>query len=155
MHMICNVHIFTGFAGDWDSKHIAYHTGDPGSIPGEENGSLVQCSCLENSMDRGAWEATVHGVAKSWTWLTHTHTHTHTYLQYISDNSTLRWVIEYAHRKEKKINHGFQLKGKTSKCWKSHRKGSQISLKECPYFLSEHKNTHLCCIRFIYDKPDE
>ena len=32
--------------------------------PGERNGNPVQCSCLENPMDRGAWRATVHGVAK-------------------------------------------------------------------------------------------
>ena len=47
--------------------------GDLGSIPGsgrspgEENGNPLQYSCLENSMDGGAWWATVHGVAKSWT----------------------------------------------------------------------------------------
>ena len=45
--------------------------GDPGLIsrlgrlPGEGNGNLFQCSRLENPMDRGAWQATVHGVAKS------------------------------------------------------------------------------------------
>ena len=33
----------------------------------EGNGYTVQYSCLENSMDRGAWQATVHGVTKSWT----------------------------------------------------------------------------------------
>ena len=44
-----------------------------GSIPGsgillgEGNGNLLQYSCPENPMDRGAWQATVHGVAKSWT----------------------------------------------------------------------------------------
>ena len=37
-----------------------------GRSPGEGNGNLLQ-SCLENSMDRGAWEAVVHGIAKSWT----------------------------------------------------------------------------------------
>ena len=36
---------------------------------GEENGYLIHCSCLENSMDRGAWRFTVHGVTKSQTWL--------------------------------------------------------------------------------------
>ena len=46
---------------------------DPGLIPGsgrspgEENGNPLQYSCLENSMDGGAWRATVHGVAKSQT----------------------------------------------------------------------------------------
>ena len=45
-------------------------TGDSGSIsgsgrsPGGGNGNPLQCSCLENSMDRGAWQATVHGVIK-------------------------------------------------------------------------------------------
>ena len=36
-----------------------------GKIPGIGNGNSLQYSCLENSMDRGAWQATVHGVAKS------------------------------------------------------------------------------------------
>ena len=54
-----------------------------GRSPGEENGNPLQYSCLENPVDRGAWQAAVHGVTKSWTQLkqltlTHTHTHTHT-----------------------------------------------------------------------------
>ena len=46
---------------------------DAGSIPGSGrspeggHGNPLQYSCLENPMDRGAWQATVHGVAKSWT----------------------------------------------------------------------------------------
>ena len=50
-------------------------TGDMGSISllgrtlGEENGNLLQCSCLENPMDRGTWWATVYEVTKSRTWL--------------------------------------------------------------------------------------
>ena len=47
-----------------------------GRSPGEGNGNPLQYSCLENPMDRGAWWATVHGVAKSWTLLSDfTHTH--------------------------------------------------------------------------------
>ena len=48
-------------------------TGDVGSIPGsgrspgEGHGNLLQYSCLENPMDRGAWQAIVHGVTKSCT----------------------------------------------------------------------------------------
>ena len=38
-----------------------------GRSPGEGNGNLLQYSCLGNSMDRGAWQATIHGIAKSWT----------------------------------------------------------------------------------------
>ena len=41
--------------------------GNPGRSPGEGNGNPLQYSCLENSMDRGAWRATLHGVAKSLT----------------------------------------------------------------------------------------
>ena len=57
--------------GGSDGKASAYNVGDLGSIPGlgrspgEENGNPLQCSCLENPMDRGAWQATVNGVAKS------------------------------------------------------------------------------------------
>ena len=58
-----------------ESTSNAGDAGDMGSIPGsgrapgEENDNLLQYSCLENPMDRGAWRATVHGVAKSWTGL--------------------------------------------------------------------------------------
>ena len=38
-------------------------------FPGEGNGNPLQDSCLENSMDKGAWQATVPEVTKSWTWL--------------------------------------------------------------------------------------
>ena len=38
-----------------------------GRSPGEGNGNPLQYSCLENPMDRGVWQPTVHGVAKSWT----------------------------------------------------------------------------------------
>ena len=40
-----------------------------GRSPGVVNGNLLQYSCLENSMDRGAWQATVYRAAKSWTQL--------------------------------------------------------------------------------------
>ena len=56
-----------GFRGGSDGKESACNAGDPSSIPGEENGYLLQYSCLENSMDRGAWRAAVHGVTKSQT----------------------------------------------------------------------------------------
>ena len=39
-----------------------------GKTPREGHGTPLQYSCLEHPMDRGAWRATVHGVAKSWTW---------------------------------------------------------------------------------------
>ena len=58
-----------------DGKASAHNAGDPGSIPRsgrsprEGNGNPLQYSCLENSMDGGAWWATVHGITKSRTWL--------------------------------------------------------------------------------------
>ena len=63
------------FPGASDGKESVYHEGDPGSIPvtgrspGEGTGCPCQSSCLENSKDRGAWQATVRGIVKSWTWL--------------------------------------------------------------------------------------
>ena len=39
----------------------------PAALPGEGNGTPLQCSCLENPMDGGAWKAAVHGVAEGWT----------------------------------------------------------------------------------------
>ena len=56
-----------------DSKASACNAGDPGTIPGsgrspaEGNANPLQYSCLENSMDGGAWWVTVHVVTKSWT----------------------------------------------------------------------------------------
>ena len=67
------------FPGSSDGKESACNAGDPGSVPGSErspgegNSSPLQYSWLENSMDRRAWEATVHGVAKSWTRLSDYH----------------------------------------------------------------------------------
>ena len=54
-----------GFNSGSDGKESACSAGDPSSIPGSRNGNPLQYSCLENRMDRGAWWATVHGVAKS------------------------------------------------------------------------------------------
>ena len=46
-----------------------------GRSPGEGHGSPLQYSCLENPMDRGAWQAIVHRIAQSWTWLKWLSTH--------------------------------------------------------------------------------
>ena len=65
----------TGSPSGLDGKESACNSGDLDLIPGlgrssgEGNGYLLQYSCLENSMDRGAWQATVHGVPKSQTQL--------------------------------------------------------------------------------------
>jgi len=60
-----------GFPEILDGKESTCNAGEPGSIPGsgrtprEGNGNPLQYSCLENSMNKGAWWATVHGVAES------------------------------------------------------------------------------------------
>ena len=67
------VYTVLGFSGGSEVKVSVCNTGDPGSIPGlgrspgEENGNPLQDSCPENPMNREAWWATVHGVAKSGT----------------------------------------------------------------------------------------
>ena len=70
-----HLYMYLGFPGSSDGKEYACNAEDLGSIPGLErspggrHGNPLQYSCLENSMDRGAWQATVHGVAKSQTQL--------------------------------------------------------------------------------------
>ena len=78
---ICYPLIFLGFPGGLDGKDSACNEGDLalisglGRSPGEGNSYPFQYSCLENSIDRGAWQATVHGVTKSWTELNDFHFH--------------------------------------------------------------------------------
>ena len=61
------------FPGGSGGKESAYNAGDQSSIPGSGrypgggHGNPLQHPCLENPMDREAWQATVHRVAKSWT----------------------------------------------------------------------------------------
>ena len=72
-----------GFPSDSDGKEFACIVGDLGSIPGlrrspgEGNGNPLQYACLENSMDRGAWQAKVRGVAKNQTQLSNCQSVTH------------------------------------------------------------------------------
>ena len=84
--------LILGFPGGSDCKESACRVGDPGSIPvlgrspGERNVNLLQYSCLENPMDRGAWWATVHRVARVRHDLPtkpapHTYIHTYAYIQ--------------------------------------------------------------------------
>ena len=64
-----------GFPGDAVVQNLPVNAGDASSIPGSGrspgvgNGNPLQYFCLENSMNRGIWQATVHGVTKSWTQL--------------------------------------------------------------------------------------
>ena len=60
-----------------------------GRSPGEGNGNPFQYSCLENCMDRGAWQAIVHGVAKGW--------------RRLSDQRTITTIKERERKGEKKM----------------------------------------------------
>ena len=79
--------------GGSDGKEFASNAEDPNLIPGlgrslvEGNRNPLQYSCLESSMDRGAWRAIVHGVVSSLTLLSYslTHTHTHSYYSCIKN----------------------------------------------------------------------
>ena len=105
-----------GFTGDTVIKNLpvnAGDTGDLGSIPGSGrspgvgNGNPLQYSCLENSMDKGDWQATVCHVGVSESNVTkhaHIHTHTHSYSQepccwmekvLETHPSTLAWKIPW------------------------------------------------------------
>ena len=89
-----------GFPGGSDGKESARNVGYPGLIPGlgsflgEGNGDPPQYSCLENSMDRGAWRATAHGVAKSRTLLSNFHSLTYS-LTLLPSRSPPEWCIHY------------------------------------------------------------
>ena len=74
MHVIIHLSKSMAYRGfPTDGKESACYAGDSGLIPGsgrsprEGNGIPLQYSCLENSTDRGAWQATIHSVVKSWT----------------------------------------------------------------------------------------
>ena len=64
------IYLYLGFPHSSVGKESACNAGDPGLIPGlgtsygEGNVNPPQYSCLENPMDRGAWQATVHGFAR-------------------------------------------------------------------------------------------
>ena len=65
--------LFEGFPGGSEVKASASNVGNPGSFPvsgrspGEGNDNPLQYSCLEKLMERRAWQATIHGMAKSQT----------------------------------------------------------------------------------------
>ena len=93
-----------------ESKESACNSGDPGSNPGweissgEGNGNLLQYSCLRNPMDRGAWQATVHGFAKSRSQLS---THTHTVIfNFLRNHHTIfrsHWTIVHFQQQCKEV----------------------------------------------------
>ena len=105
-----------GFHGGSYGKESACNAGDPCSIPGlgrspgEGNGLPLQYSCLENSRDRGAWQATVLGIAKSWhDWSDLTHIHYPSWDQAHLSPSTLIQV--YGHDEDGELSESAQKSG--------------------------------------------
>ena len=76
---LCSGYLTGYHHAETDGKESACNAGDLGSVPGlgrspgEGNDNPLQYSCLEKPMDRGAWRATVHGIAKSRTGLSYFH----------------------------------------------------------------------------------
>ena len=98
------------------SKESASNAGDPRTIPGlgrspgEGNGYPLQYFCLENSMDRGAWRATVYRISESQTRLSNQHLHffhvsdallSYMYTSFNSHNSALKQKLLILFYKEK------------------------------------------------------
>ena len=87
------------FPGVSDSKESACNTGELslipelGRYPEEGNGCPLQYSCLDNSMDWGAWQATVQGVAKSRIWVNAFHYHYSYYYYQFLLQVALPWYI--------------------------------------------------------------
>ena len=104
------------------SKESACNAGNPGLIPGSErspgegHGDPLQYSCLENSMDRGAWRATVHGITDSWTRLTDTHTHTHTHTHGLV-SPLIKWVKWGSENKEQPTSYSQTEPASWLKSW--------------------------------------
>ena len=77
--MVLFCHCFSGFPGGSDGKNLPGSAGDPGSIPEKipwrREWQPTPVFLLENSMDRGAWWATVHGVTESQIRLSEQHFH--------------------------------------------------------------------------------
>ena len=121
-------------------KASARNVEDPGSIPGsgrspgEGNSNLLQYSCLENPMDRGAWQATVHGVAKSQTRLSD-FTSLHHNLKRLPMISKLSWFIQLIDNQTGIHNLKFQKLGykpiRTSVYYKSFSIDMNLPLAPC------------------------
>ena len=107
------------FSGSSAGKESACDAGDPGSrrSPGEGNSYPLQYSCPENSMDRGAWQVTVHGIAKSWTQLSDFRiTSRHfKHIEYGTGNSTPYSVMTYMRTESKKSGYMYGGAGSVTK----------------------------------------
>ena len=95
------IYLTQDFLGGLDGKASVYNVGNLGSIPGsgrspgEENGNPLQYYCLENPMDKGAWQTTVHGVRKSRTRLSDFTSHASKFVTYFYINYIILNMYKY------------------------------------------------------------
>ena len=88
-----HLNFYLGLSWWLSGKESTRNSGDVGSItglgrsPGERNGNSLQCSCLGNPMDRGAWRARVHGAAKELDTTWHLN----------SNSNILTWLLDIFH----------------------------------------------------------
>ena len=123
--------------GGSNSKESAYNARDLGLItgsgrfPGKGNGNALQYSCLENSMDRASWWATVPGVAKNWTWLSDQHFHTF-------KRTIGKWSIFYFANKQDKLDEMQKInpwKTQTTKAIQGVDLNGTISIKDTEFMV--------------------
>ena len=101
---------YLGFPGGSDSKESACNADHPGLIPGsgrspgEGNGNPLQYSCLENSMDSGAWWAIVYRIIKSQTRLSNYHFHFHSLFSIINLDITISKSLRMVAEREQLLN---------------------------------------------------
>ena len=136
-----------GFPHSSAGKGSACNAGDSGSIPGlgrssgAGNGNSLQYPCLENPMYRGAWQATVCGVARvrhDWVMRTHIHTHTQSGIQ---END--RWTHLQGRNRDADIENGLVEtaagEGEAGTDWDS-------SITQVHYNWSTRQLVGSCCI---------
>ena len=113
-----------GFPGSSTVKESTCNAGDVSSIPGTGrspgvgNGNPLQDSCLKNPTGRGAWRATVHGVAKSWT-RPSTHTGSHCRIRGVFLKDTIKGSAFFTGKISKQLSYLFR--GDWIVLWIEHR----------------------------------
>ena len=138
-----------GSAGD--ARDAGSYSG-LGRSSGVGNGNPLQYSCLENSMDRGAWQATVHGMAKSQTWL---RDWAHTQMgEWHIVNKVTHWLLLFLwfhslHSSDEVVwkvpsSPWLALLCMSSVCWNEHFKLTSVILLDCTLRSSHGDHTQFC-----------
>ena len=102
LSLLSSQYLYIVYPGGTVVKNPPANAGDADSVPasgrssGGGNGNPLQCSCLDNPIDRGSWQATVHRVAKGWTQLSNwAHTHTEWIFVNWMNEAYMKSVFQY------------------------------------------------------------